>query len=176
MVIKFSKYKSGILCGPWPSFSYICMINEGKLQELKQKFDQVFSNPPVSSIKIPINFPGYNREKMKLQAWSVLSTIFSDYIEKTNTYPDFFIAGEDFLWLIKFICKNYEEYSEKIEINRGSEILGEMRGGLVGGAPWYTIYVIRTKDYPKDLMIVSGIAQNGSDLIQANERYKLLKS
>ena len=101
---------------------------------------------------------------------------FSDYIEKTNTYPDFFIAGEDFLWLIKFICKNYEEYSEKIEINRGSEILGEMRGGLVGGAPWYTIYVIRTKDYPKDLMIVSGIVQNGSDLIQANERYKLLKS
>ena len=76
MVIKSSKHKSGVLCGPWLSFSYICMINEGKLQELKQKFDQVFSNPPVSSIKIPINFPGYNREKMKYQAWRVLSTIF----------------------------------------------------------------------------------------------------
>lgn len=151
------------------------MINEGKLQELKQKFDQVFSNPPVSSIKIPINFPGYNREKMKYQAWRVLSTIDSDYIKKTNTYPDFFIAGEDFLWLIKFACKNYEEYSEKIEINRRSEILGEMRGGLGGISPWCTIYVIRTKDYPKDLMIVSGGRRNGSDLIQSNERYKLIK-
>lgn len=140
------------------------MIDSKELAELKEKLYEVSSSSPDYVIEFPIECSKFRFKEMKESALKTISKAFWEFYEGTHsTCPEFFVTGDDFLFLIKFSVNNYFKYQEEIDLGHGFKITGEIRLLREVG-----IYIIYSPDFPRDFMDICG-----SMLEQ--RRYKLIK-
>ena len=160
MVIKSSKHKSGILYGPWLSFSYICM--EEIFQEAKEILILDIGGEDLG--EIIMDPPGFTREEL------------SEYIDQKlmpkliphKLIPQFFLVGDDFYRIFRSISLKFKEYQVYPQYEN-LFCLGEY--GETG------IFIIYCPDFPSDCIEVCWKTYSRYLGVRLRcKRYKLIKS
>lgn len=149
------------------------MIDSKELAELKEKLYEVSSSSPAYVIEFPIECSKFRFKEMKESALKTISKAFWEFYKGTHsTCPEFFVTGDDFLFLIKFSVNNYFKYQEEIDLGHGFKITGEIRLPREVG-----IYIIYSPDFPRDFMDICGVIhEKNNGLMLEQRRYKLIKS
>ena len=129
------------------------MVDSKKLAKLKEKLYEVFNSSQAYAIELPIECSKFRFKEMKESALKTISKAFWEFYKGTHSIcPEFFVTGDDFLFLIKLSVNNYFKYQEEIDLGHGFKIIGEICLIRTVG-----IYIIYSPDFPRDFMDIYGV-------------------